>query len=91
MILEYDVFFIITLLSLPQGLYIEGARWDRDTMLLGESLPKILFDQMPCVSLIISHSLISIYLKSKNNITTTSMLALKYAFSFKYRSLIQFF
>lgn len=31
------------------GLYIEGARWDRDTMLMGESLPKILFDQMPCI------------------------------------------
>ena len=59
-------YLIITMLSLPQGLYIEGARWDRDTMLLGESLPKILFDQMPCVSLIINHSLISIYLKSKN-------------------------
>lgn len=58
-------YLIITLLSLPQGLYIEGARWDRDTMLLGESLPKILFDQMPCVSLIISQLDFNIFKKQK--------------------------
>lgn len=43
-----------------QGLYIEGARWDRDTMLMGESLPKILFDQMPCVSFSIHFCIIKI-------------------------------
>ncbi len=25
------------------GLYIEGARWNYDTMLLDESLPKVIF------------------------------------------------
>ena len=33
-----------------QGLFIEGARWDREKMIIGESLPKILFDSIPVVS-----------------------------------------
>ena len=32
-----------------QGLYLEGAKWDRKNNILGESLPKILFDTMPVV------------------------------------------
>ncbi|KAK7111861.1 dynein axonemal heavy chain 3-like isoform X2 [Littorina saxatilis] len=31
------------------GLYIEGARWDREKMQIEESLPKILFDSIPVI------------------------------------------
>jgi hypothetical protein len=42
-----------------QGLFIEGAKWDREKMTLGESLPKILFDTLPIVSFKSSYILTS--------------------------------
>lgn len=34
-----------------KGLFLEGARWDRDNMVIGESLSNILFDPLPIIKL----------------------------------------
>lgn len=34
-----------------RGLYMEGARWNMDDMMVDESIPKILYDDFPPVSI----------------------------------------
>ena len=36
---------------LSQGLFMEGAKWDLEAKTIGESNPKILYDEIPNVSL----------------------------------------
>ena len=45
------------LMQFFSGLFLEGARWDRDHMVVSESLPKILFDTLPVVSFLIRNKL----------------------------------
>lgn len=56
-LLVYDFFVIkeTTIEKPPEdgvyvyGMFLDGARFDRNEMVIAESLPKVLFDEMPYV------------------------------------------
>ena len=68
--IKYTWLVLWILCFLMQGLFLEGARWDHKAKVVGESLPKILYDSLPIVSLHALHELTSV-VESREFITLT--------------------
>lgn len=43
-----------------RGLFMEGARWNMDNMVVDESIPKILYDEFPPVSMAYQLNLVNL-------------------------------
>lgn len=45
------IYLYCNLIVNPQGLFLEGARWNRETMALDESFSRVLFDTLPVIGM----------------------------------------
>lgn len=44
-----------------KGLFMEGARWNMERYHVDESIPKVLYDEFPPVSMFVTHSVLTAF------------------------------